>query len=128
MSFKRMAITCIAVLALSLAPGRLPGQVCFQQLTLEFDVHESIVAGDFNGDGHTDLAEGSSLDNKVRVLLGDGMGGFAAPIDSPAGTGPADLVTGDFDEDGNLDLAVSSHPGITVVVGDGNGSLSTQLL
>ena len=36
----------------------------------------AIVAGDFNGDGHLDLAVANGADNTVSVLLGNGDGTF----------------------------------------------------
>jgi hypothetical protein len=37
----------------------------------------SIVAGDFNGDGRTDLAVANGRENTVSVLLANGEGSFA---------------------------------------------------
>ena len=39
----------------------------------------SITTGDFNGDGHIDLATGNAGANTVSVLLGNGDGTFRAP-------------------------------------------------
>ena len=40
---------------------------------------DGIVAGDFNGDGRTDLAVANRNSNDVSVLLGNGDGTFTAP-------------------------------------------------
>jgi hypothetical protein len=71
---------------------------------------DSIAAGDFNGDGNTDLAVANfngSSDN-VAILQGDGHGGFTNAVGSPfpANGNPGPLVVGDFNGDGRLDLAV----------------------
>ena len=77
----------------------------------------AVVTGDFNGDGHLDLATGNPLAETpdesatVSVLLGDGAGGFGAAIDSSPlayGFNRISLTAADFDNDGNDDLAMSS--------------------
>jgi hypothetical protein len=93
---------------------------------------EALVTGDFNGDGHTDLAvEDSAYNNygsgDVTVLLGQGDGTFKvqAPVQVP---NPIALVTGDFNGDGHTDLAViDAYLGaVTVLLGQGDGSFQTQ--
>ena len=83
----------------------------------------SIAAGDFNGDGRTDLAT-ANLDGTVTVLLGDGVGGFTAGS-SPVmlGGSPISIAVGDFGGDGRADLAVADYFGsfVTICPGDGSG-------
>ena len=43
---------------------------------------------------------------EIAVLLGDGTGRFASPVDSPVAAHPVALAAGDFDSDGKLDLVV----------------------
>lgn len=38
-----------------------------------------VAAGDFNGDGHLDLAVGIGVSQTIFLLLGDGNGGFGTP-------------------------------------------------
>jgi len=85
----------------------------------------SLAVGDFNGDGHLDLAIANELDNTVTVLLGDGTGSFTQATASPFAVGlrPTSLAVGDFNSDGNLDLAIANLNGnnVTVLLGNGTG-------
>jgi hypothetical protein len=82
------------------------------------------VVGDFNGDGHQDLAVTNSDGDDVSVLLGDGTGAFQA-----AGTYPLThiypqmAVVGDFNKDGHPDLAIVGREGdLSVLLGHGDGT------
>jgi hypothetical protein len=87
---------------------------------------DSIVAGDFDGDGNMDLAVANfngSSDN-VAVLLGDGHGGFANAVGSPfpANGNPGPLAVGDFNGDGRPDLAVvNPFEGVVTVLQNTTG-------
>jgi hypothetical protein len=86
----------------------------------------SIIAADFNTDGHPDLAAANSTANTVSILLGNGDGTFATHVDYPAGTGPAAIAAADFNGDGKLDLAVADKTGntISILLGNGDGSFN----
>ena len=66
------------------------------------------MAGDFNGDGRTDLAVANSDANDVSVLLGNGDGTFQNQKTYPVGIEPDAIVAGDFTGDGRTDLAVAN--------------------
>src|SRR5438067_253634 len=69
----------------------------------------SVVTGDFNGDGKLDLVaanEGpSDSGNSISVLLNNGNGTFATKEDYVTGRTPYSIAIGDFNGDGKLDLA-----------------------
>ena len=71
-----------------------------------------VVAGDFNSDGHADLAIADSADQSLTVPLGHGDGTFVATRSYRA----ADLVSksvaaGDLNGDARTDLVVSNYCG-----------------
>ena len=91
---------------------------------------EAIVSGDFNGDDRLDLAVADGYSNSVTILLGQGDGTFQSAGTFAAGNGPNALVAGDFNGDGRLDLAVADYgyyggSGVTVLLGNGNGTFQT---
>ncbi len=89
---------------------------------------QSIVAGDFNGDGIPDIAVSNFNDSTVTVLLGNGSGGFTAATNSPfvVGSSPYFIVAGDFNGDGVLDLATvnGNSNNVTVLLGNGSGGFA----
>lgn len=71
-----------------------------------------VVAGDFDGDGDTDLAYAQSSEgtsgSAVLVYLNDGLGRFGAERRYVTGAGPTAIATADVDGDGDLDLATAN--------------------
>ena len=82
-----------------------------------------VIARDFNKDGKMDIAVGCAAlcFGSFAVLLGDGTGGFQAPIFGPPGVPPI-LAAGDFNKDGIPDLAISSFDGVSLQLGNGDGT------
>lgn len=77
-----------------------------------------VAVGDFDGNGHTDLALLSN-ERKVRLLLGDGEGGFQTR-DVLRDAEVTTLEAGDFNGDGLSDLAtISWWSGLQVRWSDG---------
>jgi len=70
--------------------------------------------GDFNGDGHADVATVAADQGAVTFWLGDGAGGFN-PFEGLAGGVASRLRVGDFDGDFHRDLAVVSPPGLVSI-------------
>ena len=93
----------------------------------------AIVAGDFNGDGRTDLAVANCVSNDVSVLLGNGDGTFQPQVTYAVGLGPYAIVAGDFNGDGRTDLAVAGYDSLTnagevsMLLGNGDGTFQPQV-
>ncbi|MBZ5616670.1 MAG: FG-GAP-like repeat-containing protein [Acidobacteriia bacterium] len=92
----------------------------------------SVAVGDFNQDGHPDLAVTNSdagTSNGVSVLLGNGDGTFQPHVDYATGTRPTSVVAADFNRDGKLDLAVTngSADSVSVLLGKGDGTFQPHV-
>ncbi len=81
--------------------------------------------GDFNGDGHLDLAVG---DGDIAVFLGNGKGTFQQAVDYGAGVGDGLVSIGDFNDDGKLDVIGINVTGeLSVLLGNGDGTFGLPL-
>jgi hypothetical protein len=85
-------------------------------------------AGDLNGDGAPDLALPNEDSADVRVMLGDGCGGFGTPVVHrlPGNGMPSPIEGADLDGDGDLDCVVGNIRGgsVSVLLGDGQGGFA----
>lgn len=97
----------------------------------------AVVTGDFNNDGHLDLATANPVAETVSVLFGDGAGGFGDAINSAlwaSGTNRVSLTVADFDNDGDDDLAAALYrwdyaglytAGVRVFLSNGDGTFGS---
>lgn len=85
----------------------------------------SLVTGDFNLDGITDIISVSTGATTGSVLLGDGNGSFNRTQIS-LGSSPSTILKGDFNGDGVLDLVTADRTAGSVSIhhGDGVGNFS----
>lgn len=83
--------------------------------------YAAMTAGDFNGDGKTDLATANSVAATIGVLVNLGDGTFAARADSASPPIPFAVAEADFNVDGKMDLAVTNYSSGQVSVAFGNG-------
>jgi type II secretory pathway component GspD/PulD (secretin) len=103
--------------------GAFPGSAAFPSNEILHTglTPSAIVAGDFNSDGHFDLAVTNFGDSTVSVFLNDTAGTGAFTAVTPAltigtNTGPHAIATADFNGDGIPDLAVVNQTTSTVSI------------
>jgi hypothetical protein len=122
--------------ALSVLPGNGNGTFNSPSSLSAGEEPFSLAVGDFNNDGKLDIAVSdfggrSAGDNGgIYVLLGNGDGTFQAPVLTTAGENPVGIAAADLNNDGKLDLAVAdqhdpsstSHGGVTILLGNGDGT------
>ena len=90
-----------------------------------------VAVGDFDEDGHSDVAvalQYPRTDN-VAVLLGNGDGTFEYADSCTAGNQPRGFATEDFNGDGHMDLAVvnAGSYNVSVLLGNGDGTFQTAM-
>src|SRR5271157_3701783 len=115
--------------AYTLTTSLMPSTSPFQPITLSTGTEPgAIVAGDFKGDGRTDLAVANTGSDDVSVLLGNGDGTFKNQVRYAAGSAPVAVVVGDFNGDGRTDLAVANYLSndVSVLLGNGDGTFQNQ--
>jgi hypothetical protein len=82
--------------------------------------------GDFNGDGIPDVVApnyGFSMEgNTVTAFLGKGDGSLGGKKTYPVLMTPSAVAVADFNGDGRLDLAVAAAGGLSILLGNGDGT------
>jgi hypothetical protein len=87
-----------------------------------------VTAADFNNDGNLDLVACTDDAEGPSTLLGDGNGGFAAPLQIDLGEDCLQVEAADLNRDGKADLVIRVSPGpfqlpeIFVALGNGDGT------
>src|SRR5262249_45638658 len=83
----------------------------------------SLAAGDFNGDGKTDVVTANEVDFKpeIAVLAGKGDGTFRTATTFSVPAGSISVAAADFNLDGNSDVVVGGASDLSMLLGNGNG-------
>jgi Bacterial Ig-like domain/FG-GAP-like repeat len=89
----------------------------------------AIAVADFNNDAKPDMAVANETfrfplpAGTVSILIGDGLGSFAAPTNLNVGKRPLDVVSGHFNADAFPDLATANQfsDDVSLLIGSGNG-------
>ncbi len=87
-----------------------------------------LVAADFNGDGHLDIAATSEETRHFQVFLGAGTGAFTPQALTATAELPRGIAAGDFNRDGRVDLAVTAPATGAVAIFANSGSGTFTLL
>ncbi len=84
---------------------------------------------DLNGDDVPDIAVSDILQDKVRVMLGDGQAAFTAGDSYSVGAAPIRVTAADVNGDGSPDLITANQTGksISVLLGNGDGTFEPAL-
>ena len=86
-----------------------------------------MTTGDFDEDGHQDLAVAHVITEDVAILLGNGDGSFRLRWEYIE-ISLYNVSLGDFNEDGHQDLVLSGGGGdISILLGVGDGSFREQV-
>lgn len=82
---------------------------------------EGAITDDFNGDGKLDLATTNGGQSKIFIMLGDGLGSFAASYNFNVSSGVSQLLSADLNGDNKKDLIANFA---FIYSGNGNGSFN----
>ncbi len=98
-------------------------QVCFNSPVNYTTPNDpwGICKGDFNGDGHIDVANTNRTNNQVSVFFGNGTGILTLNQTMGGSNTPEGIATGDFNNDGKPDLVVANNQNNQVTLFDNTG-------
>jgi hypothetical protein len=84
--------------------------------------------GDFNGDGHLDIAAGAPFTDAVHVFLGNGAGAFGPAAVHHTGVFSSGLAIADMNADGRQDLLCANSLSYTMsyLPGHGDGTFAEK--
>jgi len=93
------------------------------------------VITDLNGDGFPDVAvvNASFGPSAMAVFIGDGKGGFQAPVTYPTGVFASGILAADFNQDGIPDIAAMSQGStgsdgdVAIFLGNGDGTFRAPI-
>jgi len=132
--WRTLTLACFAAALITTMNGTSWGQEPLFGAETSYYVGDGpcgVAVGDFDEDGHVDIAVSLQYmsANNVAVLLGNGNGTFVYSGSYTAGGQPRAFATEDFNDDGHLDLAVT-NPGtnnISILLGNGDGTFQSAL-
>jgi len=87
----------------------------------------AVITAELDGLPGVDIATVSNVTGTMSILLADGNGGYAPPVEygvSDPGSWRFDLCAADFDNDNDLDLAIMGSLLISIQENDGSGVFS----
>lgn len=128
-----LACACLVASLYLLAPGEtaLADGFCLDSDTTlgTPDMPRSIVAVDLDGDNDVDLATANEADYNVSIILNNGDGTFASPVNYSIGDTPSGICAGYFNEDEYIDLAAIKHnqgssDNLVTMYNDGDGTFT----
>jgi hypothetical protein len=87
---------------------------------------DNVCAGDFDGDGYSDLAVLNYSSRSASILMNEGNASFRYDFGIDFGRYPVDICTADFNGDGKMDLALvlSEFLGIHIWLSIGDGQFA----
>jgi hypothetical protein len=90
---------------------------------------DSVVVGDFNGDGKLDVAVREDQKPFLTLFLGKGDGTLGTAVNYAIESNGGQLVAADFNGDGKLDLATTNYyvQKISILLGNGDGTFQTHV-
>lgn len=87
-----------------------------------------IATGDFNSDGHPDLAVTNETDGTVSIILGNGNETFLPQTAYAAGSGPVGIIAEPFTSvTPDLAIADESSDNAAILIGNGDGTFNPAI-